>query len=413
MIEFEECTLENGLTLIHHYDKTTPFVQVNVLYKVGAKDELSDKTGFAHLFEHLMFGGSKNAPNFDAPLQEAGGSNNAFTNNDYTNYYDVVPAENLEVALFLEADRMSNLNINEKTLNVQKSVVIEEFKENYLNQPYGDVWHIIREMVYEQHAYKWPTIGLNIEHIEKAHLNDVQEFYNQHYTPSNAILTIAGNVSYDEALEKTKKYFENIEKKSNVKGISIKEPIQTNRKEKTVVKPVPISNLYMVFKMPGRMEKGYLQADVLTDVLSMGKTSRLYRRLVKTEKKALQVDAYISGSKDTGMLVIEAKLIDRVRPEEVEAIIWEEIDQLIRNGVEQGELQRIKNKLITYMSFSENDLMSRAIGLSYFNMLGSTELFNKQVEAYEDIESKEIVDFVKEYLRKDKCSVLNYLKLEK
>ena len=410
MIKFNKHQLDNGLTLIHHFDDTTPFVLVNTLYKVGARNESKDKTGFAHLFEHLMFGGSKNAKDFDIPLQEAGGSNNAFTNNDYTNYYDIVPKENIDVALFLEADRMVNLNINEKTLSVQQSVVIEEFKENYLNQPYGDIWHILREMVYETHPYQWPTIGLKTEHIADAKLSDVTSFYNTHYAPNNAILTIAGNVSFEDTLKRVNHFFNSIEKKKEKETTIPKEGVQLKPNRKTVERDIPINALYMVFKMPGRLEKDYYTADLLSDILSMGKSARLHKRLVKQEQVALQTDAYISGSIDTGMFVVEARIKEGIAIENVEEIIWEEINTLIESGVSDEELNRIKNKMITYLNFSENDLMSRGVGLSYFEMLGDANLINLQEATYEHLTSKEVVAFAKTFLQKEKSNVLYYLK---
>ena len=353
VIAFQKHILDNGLTLLIHEDQSTPFCIVNILYKVGAKDEDEDRTGFAHLFEHLMFGGSKNAPNFDTPLQLAGGQNNAFTNNDFTNYYDVVPGNNLDVALWLEADRMHQLDINENSLEVQRKVVIEEFKENYLNKPYGDTWHLIRELVYEQHSYRWPTIGKNVAHIEEASLTDVRNFYDRYYCPENAVMCVAGAIDLSETVEQVQKYFSGIdEHRTNEAAVNpIKEPEQLKAKLKTVHRDVPQSAIYVVYKMPERNSRDYYISDLLSDYLANGSASALVTSLIKEKRYFTEIDAYISASLETGMFVIEGKISDDISPDIAHQAILDEIHKIQTTPLDDRTIEKLKNKVLTYMNF--------------------------------------------------------------
>lgn len=410
MISFNRKQLSNGLTLLHHNDPTTPFVVVNILYRVGAKNEDPERTGFAHLFEHLMFEGTSNVPDFDQPLQEAGGINNAFTNNDYTNYYIKLPKENLELALYLEADRMLHLDINDHTLSTQKKVVIEEFKENYTNKPYGDVWHTLRTMVYENHPYRWPTIGKDFHHIADAPLNDVVSFFEKHYHPSNAILCIAGNVSEEDALKFAGSYFESIPNGRAATNDNFEEPEQKASKSLTQEKDVPLDAIYIAFKMPGRLDKEYYHADILSDILAGSKSSRLRERLIKQNHLFVSIDAYITGTVETGMFIIEGKLTESVTPEEAESAIWNEIDNICKEGLEIKELEKVKHKMITYMNFSENNLLSRAIGLCYHEMLGDAGLINREEGIYESVTADDVKNFADQFLNSDQSNTLFYLK---
>lgn len=409
MINFSKIKLDNGLTVIHHHDDSTPFVMVNTLYNVGAKHEDENRTGFAHLFEHLMFGGTKLFPNFDHPLQDAGGENNAFTNNDYTNYYDVVPKENIEIALCLEADRMRDLDINDKSLNVQKNVVCEEFKENYINQPYGNVWHLLREMTYEKHPYKWPTIGKNLQQIEDASLQEVKDFYSTFYSPNNAILVVAGNIETTKAFELVKKYFAPLSS-SNITTKTFEEPEQKQAKSKTVTEDVPLNSIYVAFKISDRMSKEYFVADTISDILSTGTSSRLYQNLVKKEKAFVEIEAYITGSNDVGLFVIEGKIAEDCSVEKAEQLIWNEIEQLQTIKISDEELQKIKNKMLTYMAFSESNLMNRAIALAHYELLGDANLINSEIESYEKVSADDIYNFANKYLVKTRSNTLYYLK---
>ena len=410
MIHFTKEKYSNGLTLIHHQDETTPFVVVNVLYKVGARNEFKDKTGFAHLFEHLMFEGTVNQPSYDHPIQQAGGTNNAFTNNDFTNYYIKLPKENLELAVWLEADRMQFLDINQVSLDTQKKVVIEEFKENYTNKPYGDIWHILRALVYEAHPYKWPTIGKDYSHIKHASLEDVVNFYNTHYQPNNAIVSICGNVNLAKAKLLGDKLLSDIKNKSTHHSNIPEEPLQTKAKIKTVHRAVPQDRIYIVFKMPGRSEMGYYIADVLSDILASGKSSRLKHRLEKQLPLFTEVDTYVTGTLDTGMMVFEGKLKNDITPEEGKDALWKEINLLQSELVNEIELEKVKNKMLTYMAFSENDLMNRAIGLCYHEMLDDASGINEEEEKYMSIRASDIQNFAKKYLNVNQSSTLFYLK---
>lgn len=409
MINFSKEVLENGLTLIHHHDETTPFVVVNTLYKVGAKDEDENRTGFAHLFEHLMFSGSKHFPDFDKPLQEASGENNAFTNNDYTNYYDIVPVINIEIPLALEADRMKHLNINKKSLNVQRKVVCEEFKENYINLPYGNAWHLLREMVYEKHPYKWPTIGKELKHIEDATLEDVQCFYDKYYQPSNAVLVVAGNVTNEDAKKLVVNYFGKIEPKK-IEHKHFDEPVQTEAKVKTVHEDVPLNMVYVAFKMCDRLNPDYYVADLISDILSTGNSSRLTQRLVKKEKAFVSIDAYITASDDVGMFCIEGKIAKDYDIEKATDLIWQELNLLHTEKIADSELLKCKNKMLTSTKFSEANLLSTAISLAYYESLGKIDLINEEEKNYERIQADDVQRYAQQNFVKEKSNTLFYLK---
>lgn len=409
VIYFERKKLKNGLTVIYHSDPNTPFVVVNTLYKVGSKNESHHKTGFAHLFEHLMFEGTKNIPNFDSPLQEAGGENNAFTNNDYTNYYDIVPESNVEIPFWLESDRMQYLNINSTSLKLQKKVVIEEFKENYINQPYGDIQHLLRSMTYQNHPYQWPTIGKEISHVKDATLKEVKDFYHQYYSPSNAILVIAGNIESDKAFELTEKWFSDIpEQNINISEV-IQEPLQTEEREKTHIASVPENMIIIAFQMPGRLENGYFEGDLITDILSSGPSSRLQHQLVKEKKFFSEIDAYITGSVETGMFVIEGRLHNGVDIEVAKNAIWEEVKNIQENEISDIELEKVKNQMLTYMRFSDASLLNKAISLAYYELLGDAEMINEESEEYEKITKENIRDFAKKILNISQSNTLYYL----
>lgn len=409
MISFNRKQYPNGLTLLHHADQTTPFAVVNILYKVGARNEDPHRTGFAHLFEHLMFEGTKGVPSFDEPLQRAGGINNAFTNNDYTNYYIKIPRENAELALALESDRMQNLDINGDKLSTQKKVVIEEFKENYTNKPYGDVWHTLRQMVYREHPYKWPTIGKDFTHIQDASLDEVKAFYHKYYLPSNAIICIAGNMSFEESCELVDNYFGRKEGPF-ITDVSFFEPLQSEAVTQTVERDVPLDAIYIAFKVSGRKEDDYYTADMLSDILAGSRSSRLIQRLVKKKKLFIQIDAYISGSVDTGLFVFDGKLAEGVDIKEAEAAIWEEIESLQQEEVDAREMEKVKNKLLTSMNFSENSLLSRAISLCYHEMLGDAAAVNEEESRYEQVDGARIKAFVNRYLNRAQSTTLKYLK---
>jgi zinc protease len=411
-IHFSRKILSNGLIVIHHHDTTSPFVVFNLLYKVGARDESPDNTGFAHLFEHLMFEGTKEVPYFDGPLQEAGGENNAFTNNDYTNYYDIVPDINLEIPFWLESDRMANLRIRQTSLDLQKKVVIEEFKENYINQPYGDAFHHLRKMVYKVHPYRWPTIGKKIDHIKNATLKNVKSFFQQYYVPNNAIIAIGGNIEGEHAFELADKWFGDIRPNPDLKKLEFTEPEQTSATLKTIKSDVPHDAIFIAFKMPGRLENGYYAADVATDILASGPSSRLYQKLVKEAGLFSEIDAYISGSNDTGMLIIEGKVSEGKAVSAATSALWDILKEMQQHLIGEEELRKVKNKMITYMNFSDASLLNRMISLAYYEMLGDAEWINLEEYKYENVSALEIMAFCQSTFVHEKSNTLYYLRQE-
>jgi predicted Zn-dependent peptidase len=381
---------------------------VNVLYKVGARNEDPEKTGFAHLFEHLMFGGSKHAPVFDRELEVAGASNNAFTNNDLTNYYDVIPAQNIETALWLESDRMAFLDINERSLEVQRSVVSEEFKENYLNQPYGQAWHHLRALAYRVHPYRWPTIGLNLKHIEEATLEDVRAFYKRFYHPSNAILTISGAIENEEAFSLAQKWFADIPDPGSAETQIPQEPPQKKPRRKTVEDNVPLDALYMAFHIEGRNDPSYYVSNLLTDILSNGSSSRLYTHLVKEKQIFNNISAWVDGALDPGLLIISGRLNQGISLEKGEEAVWHEISLLQNENIEERELMKVKNKVEFEITNNMISLMHRGFALSYYEMLGDAAQINHEIEKYRSVTISGLMEEARTRLTPGNSSVLYY-----
>lgn len=410
MIQFEKFKLKNNLTVIYHQDKSSPMACINIIYDVGARDEDENKTGFAHLFEHLMFGGSVNIPNYDEPLQMVGGENNAFTTNDITNYYCTVPAENIETAFWLESDRMLSLAFDKKSLEVQRSVVIEEFKQRYLNQPYGDVWLLLRPLIYNVHPYKWATIGKEIKHIEDATMDDVKAFFKKHYTPSNAVLVVAGNVELDEVKRLAEKWFEPIPAGEKPKRNLPVEPKQTEYRSLTVEKDVPINSIYRAYRMCSRIDKEYHTVDMMSDILSRGNSSRLYKNLIKDKQLFSDIHAYVMGDFDKGLFVISGKVNDGISIEMAEAGIDAEIEKLRTELVSEEELQKCKNKTESTITYSEADVLNKATNLAISELLGDANLINLEIENYQKVTAEGIKEQANLILQKTNCSTLFYLK---
>ncbi|HFA49434.1 MAG TPA: insulinase family protein [Bacteroidetes bacterium] len=408
MIDFTKYILGNGLRLIVHEDDSTPMVAVNILYNVGSRDESPDKTGFAHLFEHLMFGGSANIPDFDGPIQMAGGENNAFTNSDITNFYDVLPADNLEVALWLESDRMLQLDFSEKSLEVQRKVVVEEFKETCLNQPYGEVWHHLSKLAFQVHPYQWPTIGKTPKHVEDATLQDVKDFFYKYYRPNNAILAIAGNVKKEDVLAKVEKWFGGIPAGDVPERKLPAEPPQKELHEYTHEAKVPVDSLYLAFHSCARADDDFHAIDLLSDVLGNGPSSRLYRRLLKEQQLFSHIDCYISGSLDPGLIVVEGKPSKGVSLEEAEAIIWKELELLKTENIPARELQKLKNKSESALVFSEVNVLNKAINLAFFEVVGDAARVNEEGERYQKVTVEDIRRVAREIFTKENCSKLVY-----
>jgi zinc protease len=412
MIEYKKHVLDNGLTLLIHQDKKTPNVAFNLLYDVGSKDENPNKTGFAHLFEHLMFGGSKNIPSFDTPLQLVGGENNAFTSTDITNYYIQVPKNNIETAFWLESDRLNELAFSEKSLEVQRKVVIEEFKQRYLNQPYGDIWLILRPLVYQFHSYAWPTIGKKIEHIEDATMKDVKDFFYQHYCPNRAFLTVAGDVNESEIIDLSTKWFGDINRNSDYKRNLKSEPLQTEEKTEKVYRKVPANLIVKVFRMPNRKDKNYYTADLISDLLGRGNSSYLYQKLVKEKSILNDVNVYITGEVEEGLLVISAKLKDNIYEDDANKIIQETLQNFLILNEEKiaAKLQGVKNKVESTLVMNDIHILNRAMNLSYFEMLGDANDANNEINYYLQVEAKALMEFAKNLLSPKNSTTLFYLK---
>jgi predicted Zn-dependent peptidase len=409
MIHFDRFQLANGLRVLVHKDTSTPMAVLNIMYDVGARDEDPNQTGFAHLFEHLMFGGSVNIPDYDEPLQLAGGENNAYTTNDLTNYYCQLPTENLETAFWLESDRMLSLAFSEKSLDVQRKVVTEEFKEHYLNKPYGDVWHILRELAYTTHPYRWMTIGKNLAHIENAQLQDVKNFFNKHYNPSNAIMVVAGNVETDYIKELTEKWFGPIPAGEKYMRNVPQEPAQTEARRKTVKAEVPLDAFYKCWHMPARIDNAYYAIDLIVDILGGGASSRLYQTLVKEQQLFSNIDCYHYGSLDRGLLTIEGKLVKGVTPEAAEAAVEKVLDGLRNTKVEEKELQKVKNKTESLMAFEDMGIMNRANSLAFYALIGDPTMMNSELQKYQEVTVDEVLQECKNLFEEHNSTTLYYL----
>ncbi len=408
MINFEKFELSNGLRVIVHHDESTPIVAINVLYNVGARDEDPSKTGFAHLFEHLMFGGSVNIPKYDEPLEKAGGENNAFTNNDITNYYLTLPVQNTETGFWLESDRMFQLAFSEKSLEVQRNVVTEEFRQTHLNQPYGDVWLLLRPLAYKVHPYQWSTIGKEISHIQNAVMDDVKAFYKKFYNPNNAILVVAGNVETAEIKVLAEKWFGPIQNDGQNQRNIPEEPPQTETRLLVTENNVPLDAIYKVWKMCGRMDAAYHSTDLLSDILSNGNSSRFYNELVKNKKLFSDLNAYILGSADAGLFVVSGKLVKGVKLEEADAAIIDELDKVKTSEIDERELQKVKNKVEAALEFSEMNVLEKAMNLAFAELMGNAADVNEEGKKYQAVTAQQIRETANQILRPGNCSTLYY-----
>ena len=408
MIQFEKFQLDNGLKVLVHQDTSTPMAVVNVLYNVGAKDEDPAKTGFAHLFEHLMFGGSVNIPVYDEPLQRAGGENNAYTTNDLTNYYCQIPAENIETAFWLESDRMLSLAFSKKSLEVQRKVVCEEFKEHYMNTPYGDAWHKMRSLAYTQHPYRWMTIGASLAHVEDATMEDVKDFFFQFYRPNNAILVVTGNVETEQVKQLAKKWFGPIEAgKAYVRNLP-KEPVQEKSRTMDVRADVPLDMLMMTWHMGGRFDEGYHATDLITEVLGGGTSARLYEQLIKVKQIFSSIDCYHFGTVDPGLLVIEGKLVKGISMAVAEKAVLEEIEKIKNEILDAKEVQKVINKTESVICFEDMSIMNRAHSLAYYELLGDADLMNKELGMYQRVTPTMIQHTAQQIFQENNRNTLYY-----
>lgn len=408
MISFEQFTLANGLEVLVHQDKSSATAAFNLLYKVGSRDEQPDKTGFAHLFEHLMFGGSKNIASFDEPLQRVGGENNAFTNADITNYYITLPVANLETAFWLESDRMLELSFDPQVLEVQRKVVIEEFKQRYLNQPYGDAWLRLRPLAYQQHPYRWATIGKDISHIEQATMDDVKDFFYRFYRPNNAVLVVAGDVEVAHVKALAEKWFGEIPAGKKLKKSYPRESRQYKKRQEEVQAQVPLDAIYKAYHMPARLDKHYYTADLISDLLGRGKSSRLFQALVKENSLFNNINAYITGASDEGLLVIQGNVRKGVAIEEADAAIEKVLKDFMEKGVSEAELEKVKNKSISSIEFGKAEILNRAMALAAAAALGKPEIVNEEAEKIAAVSVKDVQKQACEILRPDNSSNLYY-----
>ncbi len=408
MIQFDKFTLENGLRVLVHSDHSTPLLAMNILYGVGARDESPDKTGFAHLFEHLMFGGSKNIEVYDKPLELAGGDNNAFTNNDITNYYLTIPSMNMELAFWLESDRMLDLAFTPQSLEVQRKVVIEEFKQRYLNQPYGDAWLHLRPLVYKVHPYQWATIGKEISHIENATMDDVKAFYKKWYNPGNAIMVLSGDIILDKAKEMCEKWFAPIDKKHEaIRNLPV-EPRQTEFREEVLERNVPFRSFYRAYHTVERMDPDYPVTDMISDLLSNGPSARLYQRLVKEKELFSNINAYISGDMDAGTLIIQGDLNDGKDYPEVMAALDAELQEIIDGKISDSEMEKVKNKFEATFEFAKTSVLSKAMNLAYYEWLGDAALLNDEPAKYKKVSIDDVKRVASSIFRRDNLSELRY-----
>ncbi|MDB4710695.1 insulinase family protein [Flavobacteriales bacterium] len=408
MIQSKKFKLSNGLRVVYHRDESSPVAAFNMLYDVGARDENPNKTGFAHLFEHLMFGGSSNIPDFDGPLQMAGGQSNAFTSNDITNYYMTLPSVNLESAFWLESDRLNLLDFNQNSLDVQRKVVIEEFKQRYLNQPYGDVWLLLRPLCYKIHPYKWATIGEKIQHIEDAKIEDVRAFFFKHYTPRNSILSIAADLEFEKIQELADKWFGSIEDRSEYTRILSPEPIQLEKRVLRVERNVPNDALYIAFHMDNRMGEDYHVADLISDILSRGKSGRFYKKLIKDNPKFIELSAFIMGSLDNGLFVIAGKPVKGTSLDAAYDLIRAELDLFSSDLMDERELQKNKNKIKSSLTFQEMSNLNKAMSLAYYELFDSSSEINNEFLKYENVSSSDIKRVASKLFSEKNSNILYY-----
>lgn len=408
MIQVNRYTLANGLRIVHNEDDSTQMVALNLLYDVGARDEDPSHTGFAHLFEHLMFGGSLHIPDYDTPVQNAGGENNAWTNNDITNYYITLPHQNVETGFWLESDRMLSLDFSPKSLEVQRQVVIEEFKQRNLNQPYGDASHLLRELAYESHPYRWPTIGKEIAHIAQATLEEVKDFFYRFYAPNNAILAVTGHISFEETIRLAEKWFGPIPARNiSPRQLPAEKP-QTAVRRKTVERKVPVDAIYMAFHMSNRMHPDYYVYDMITDILSNGRSSRFIQSLVQEQKLFTSIDAYISGSLDEGLLHVTGKPVEGVSLGQAEKAIWKELEKMKTVPVSEQELEKVKNRYESEQIFNNINYLNVATNLAFFELTGKAEDINEEVGKYRAVTAEQIQATSARCFVPENCSILYY-----
>ena len=408
MITYSKHTLRNGLTVIANRDHTSRLAAVNILYRVGARNENPERTGLAHLFEHLMFRGTHAVPDFDTPVQMACGENNAFTNNDYTDFYITLPVDNIDTALWLESDRMQGLNLSEEAIAIEKRVVIEEFRQRYLNQPYGDINMLLRNMVYTTHPYRWATIGLSPDHIANASTEEIRALYDRFYQPSNAILSFSADIPQERVFELAEKWFGGLEDKPMPALTIPQEPQQQSARRLEVERDVPATMIIIAFHMGDRLSRDFFLGDMTSDLLAGGDSARLYERLIKRKRLFASVNAYISGDVDCGTFCFTGQLLPSATEAEAEAAFWEEIRDLQEGNITDYELEKVKNKFEANTLFGELNVMNKAMNLGYYEMIGDLGLINREVEIYRSLGSDDVADFSRRVFTPQNSSTLIY-----
>jgi zinc protease len=408
MIAYEKFVLDNGLQVLVHEDHTTKMAVVNILYKVGSRNEVEGKTGLAHYFEHLMFGGSKNVPVFDTALEKVGGECNAFTNTDITNYYTTVPAINIETAFWLESDRMLQLNLSEKTIETQRKVVIEEFKQRYLNQPYGNAFHLVRDLAFKTHPYRWPTIGKSIEDVENYQRQDIEEFYYTHYRPDNAVMVVAGDITAEQVKRLSEKWFGDIPSATVPKHTIPTETPQRAKKTLTYPAQVPTDALYKVYHVPGRMQEKYAECDLITDILGFGRSSLLEQRLVKNTDVFATCNAYVMGKIDPGLMVFNGKMEKGKTAEEAEVLLDQVVQEFLQTPISNDILEKVKNQAEAMKTFESVQLLNRAMNLAYYTFLGNPDLYQLEYEKKTAIPAEDIMKVANEILVEENASTVYY-----
>ena len=413
MIQFNSFSLKNGLKVIVHEDRSSPLVAMNILYDVGSKDDDPAMTGMAHLFEHLMYCGTVNIPEYDLPLQMAGGENNAFTNNDITNYYLTIPSENIETGFWLESDRMLQPDFSRNKLDIQKRVVIEEFKQRYLNQPYGDVMLLLRPNAYRVHPYRWPTIGMETSHLESIGLRNVRNFFLSHYSPDNAILTLSGNITAEKGYNLSEKWFGPITGRVTARRRLPEEPQQSEERKLTVERNVPSDSLYKAWHIGPRLSEDFHTLDLLTDLLAGGESGRLYNRLVREKNLFTEINAYITSEIDPGLVILNGKLLRGTDIAKAENAVNEVIEELKNSPVTENELEKVKNKFESSTVLSNTSILNKAMNLSFYELLGNADLLNSEVENYRSVNRKMVTESAGKYLNPENCTTLYYLSAPK
>ena len=413
MINYKKFTLENGLRVLVHEDKSTPLIAMNILYDVGSRDEDPEMTGLAHLFEHLMFGGSLNIPDYDTPLQLVGGENNAFTNNDITNYYLTVPSENIETGFWLESDRMLELDFSQKNLDTQRNVVKEEFNQRYLNQPYGDAILKLRPLAYKVHPYRWPTIGMDLDHLQNTNLDKVKSFFFSHYAPNNAILALTGNIEYDQAVNLSQKWFGPIGKREIKPRNLPAEPEQTDERILTLERDVPSTALYKVWHIGPRKSNDFYIIDLITDLLAGGESGRLHTKLVREKKLFSEINAYMTADIDPGLMIVQGKLMKGIDIQQAEESVNEVISGLLNKNEIMDEMEKVKNKFESSTVFSNTSILNKAANLAFYELLGDPGLINKEVDAYRNVSHDMVIETVRKFFIPSNCSTINYISTRK